>query len=412
MLTINTERFLSLMTAQAQIGKTAEGGVSRPALSLPDIEVRAWFEAEIKARRLAYQVDGAGNQITRLPCASPDAKTLILASHLDSVPDGGRFDGALGVLVAFETMLTLKEAGVNLPFHVEAVNFTDEEGNLLGLFGSRAMTGAITPEALCAPRGGREQLLEGFARVGITDASVLGAKRSMDDIMGYLEVHIEQGTRLTDSGNDIGVVTSIVGIRSFELTFKGRAGHAGTTPMDKRQDAFRAAARFADQAHRAILDNFSPGVVNFGTIQVKPGAFNVIPDTAILGMEFRHGDLDTFNHMQQTLLALAEKVAESLNVTVTADALGDIRPSPMSDYFVDTVEKATESLNLKSTRLMSFAGHDAQSFSGLVDNVIYFVPSVNGVSHHPEELTTDEDCINAANVMLHAVLQLAQQTSP
>ena len=156
MLTINTERFLSLMTAQAQIGKTAEGGVSRPALSLPDIEVRAWFEAEIKARRLAYQVDGAGNQITRLPCASPDAKTLILASHLDSVPDGGRFDGALGVLVAFETMLTLKEAGVNLPFHVEAVNFTDEEGNLLGLFGSRAMTGAITPEALCAPRGGRD----------------------------------------------------------------------------------------------------------------------------------------------------------------------------------------------------------------------------------------------------------------
>lgn len=408
MITINTERFLRLMDAQAEIGRTPEGGVSRPALSQADVEVRQWLEAQIKAQGLDYRIDGAGNQFARLLCAAPNAQTLLIGSHLDSVPDGGRFDGALGVIVALETVLSLKEANVNLPFHVEMVNFTDEEGALTGLMGSRALIGDLDRAMLESPRGGRETLAAGMARIGITDESILGAKRDPATLRGYLEVHIEQGTRLIDAGIDVGVVNSVVGIRSAWLAFHGEAGHAGTTPMDKRRDAFWGAVDFVRSARDMIARDFAPGVVNFGMVEVRPGAFNVIPDTAKLSVEFRHGDLTQFDGMEIALRDLAQQTADAHGLSITYTPVGAIPPAPMSATFIDAIERATNALGLSHTRLMSFAGHDAQSLTAVTDSVMFFVPSVNGISHNPAEYTTPEDCVNAANVMLQTVLQLAQ----
>ena len=407
MLTINEARFLRLMNEQAQIGKTNDGGLTRPALSTTDIEIRNWFQKKVEEYGLVYAIDGAGNQSGILRSDQAKAKTLVIGSHLDSVPNGGRFDGALGVIVALEATLSLKDAGEKLPFHVEVINFTDEEGTLVGLLGSAAFTGLLNEESLAKPRGGRDTLEQGMARVGISDSSILAAKRNPDDIAGYIEVHIEQGTRLEEANLDIGVVSSIVGIRSLWLTFKGEAAHAGTMPMAKRKDAFWGAAQFALSAKEQVMQDFHPGVVNFGDIEIAPGAFNIVPDEVKLGVEFRHGSNETLAKMESMLLNLAQETADNMDLGLSITRMHDIHAAPMSDSYIEAVENACDQLSLKYTRLLSFAGHDAQSMAQIGNSVMYFVPSVDGISHNPKEYTRDADCINAANVMLHTILQLA-----
>lgn len=410
MLTINQDRFLGMMQTQAIIGATEDGGVTRPALSEADIAVRDWFQKQVEANGLIYQMDGAGNQSGIFRSDDPNAKTLIIGSHLDSVPNGGRYDGPLGVISALEATLTLKDAGTKLPFHLEVINFTDEEGSLVGLLGSGALTGELKQASLTVPRGGREVLEAGMARIGIDDASILGATRDPDSIAGYIEVHIEQGTRLEDAQVDIGVVTSIVGIRSLWLVFDGEAAHAGTKPMAKRKDAFWGASQFAMTAKDHIMENFHPGVVNFGAIELAPGAFNIVPNQVKLGVEFRHGETEQLNQMEDALLQIAQETADAMGLALSTIRMHDIEAAPMSEPFVNAVTQACNTLDLSHTQLLSFAGHDAQAMAKITNSVMYFVPSVDGISHNPKEFTRDEDCINAANVMLHSVLQLAQSS--
>ncbi len=407
MLRINDTRFLDLMNEQAKIGRTNDGGLTRPSLSEADIQVRNWFQNQVESHGLDYTMDGAGNQSGILKSDQVDAKTLVIGSHLDSVPNGGRFDGALGVIVALEAALSLKDANKKLPFHVEVINFTDEEGTLVGLLGSAAFTNLLSAESLEKPRGGRDTLERGMARIGISDNSILSATRSPDDIAGYIEVHIEQGTRLEEANLNIGVVSSIVGIRSLWLTFQGEAAHAGTMPMAKRKDAFWGAAQFALTAKAAIIEEFHPGVVNFGDIEIAPGAFNIVPNEVRLGIEFRHGRNETLAEMEATLLKLAQETADKMGLGLSVTRLHDIHAAPMSEAYIQAVESACDQLSLTHTRLLSFAGHDAQSMAQICNSVMYFVPSVDGISHNPKEYTRDEDCINAANVMLQTILQLA-----
>lgn len=407
MLTINETRFLDLMSEQAKIGATVEGGLTRPALSEADLKARAWFQEKVEASDLVYKMDGAGNQSGILKSENPIAKTLVIGSHLDSVPNGGRYDGALGVVVALEAALTLKDANKKLPFHLEVINFTDEEGTLVGLLGSAAFTGLLNQDSLAKPRGGRDTLEQGMTRIGLSDESILAAKRNPDEIEGYIEVHIEQGTRLEEVGLQIGVVSSIVGIRSLWLTFSGVAAHAGTMPMAKRKDAFWGAAQFAITAKDLIMQGFHPGVVNFGDIEISPGAFNIVPDEVKLGVEFRHGSNDTLQEMETALLSLAQETADKMSLNLAVTRMHDIQAAPMSNNYIEAVESACATLSLGHTRLLSFAGHDAQSMAMIGNSVMYFVPSVDGISHNPQEFTRDEDCINAANVMLQTVLRLA-----
>lgn len=407
MLTINRERFLKLMETQSQFGATPEGGVSRPALSAEDILVRNWFKQIIIESRLEYAIDGAGNQSGKLTSSAPDAKTLLIGSHLDSVPNGGRFDGDLGVIAGLEVLLSVKDAGISLPFHVEVMNFTDEEGTLMGLTGSRALIGKLSLEELANPRCGRDYFTAAMQRAGLTDESMLSAKRDSNSLLGYLEAHIEQGTRLEEAGLNIGVVTSIVGIRSYWLTFKGEAAHAGTKPMDKRRDAFWGAAAFALSARGKVMTDFHPGVVNFGRIQLLPGAFNIVPNEVKLGMEFRHGDLPLLDEMETVLLEQAQLVAAEYSLELDIERSDRVTPAPMAESFVSALETASDKLGLSHTRLLSFAGHDAQALAQITQSAMFFVPSVAGISHNPHEFTRADDCINAANVLLQTVLEIA-----
>jgi N-carbamoyl-L-amino-acid hydrolase len=406
-LPINAQRLLDDLQALAQIGATPDGGVSRPALSPADVQGRNWFRARIEAAGLDVRSDGAGNLSAVLPAADPGAPTLLAGSHLDTVPNGGRFDGALGVLAALEALRTLQATGRQFPVQLEATPFTDEEGSVAGFLGSRALTGHLQPAHLEQARGGPDALQDGLRRLDITRHSALSAGREPATLAGFVELHVEQGTRLEDAGIDLGVVTTIVGIRSFRLRFQGQAAHAGTTPMDRRRDALWGAASFVQEARDLVTARFSPGVVNCGNVAVEPGAYNIVPGAATLFLEFRHGDEEILEQMQESLLDLAQRVARRFDLQLSTAAAGQSAPAPMDETMIETVEQAAATLDLSHTRLVSFAGHDAQILSAVTPTALLFVPSVDGVSHNPREFTRDQDVVNGANVVLHTLLRLA-----
>ncbi|MBK9125795.1 MAG: Zn-dependent hydrolase [Chloroflexi bacterium] len=407
-MNINAERLLAAMDEQAAIGRTEDGGLSRMSLSDADLEVREWFAERARAGGLTVRTDGAGNQRAAFASPRPDAPTLLIGSHLDSVPNGGRFDGALGVVAGLEVALTLADARADLPFHVEVVNFTDEEGTRLGLLGSTAMCGILTGETLDSVRLGCAELDAALERVGGSCDTALSAQRDFSDVVGYFEVHIEQGTRLERAGVDVGVVTAIVGIRSYWLTFGGQAAHAGTRPIPDRRDAFMGAAQFGLEARRLVLERFSPGVCNVGAVQVEPGAFNIVPATARIAFEFRHGDPATLDAMEESLLVLAQQAADDHGLSLEITSAGGAEPALMDSRLVETVERAADGAGLSHQRLMSFAGHDAQMLARVTPSVMFFVPCREGISHNPAEYCSPEDCVNAARVMLNSVLLTAE----
>src|SRR2546423_1878530 len=274
--------------ALAAIGATAAGGVDRPSLGDAHLAARAWFLDRAAAEGLETRVDAAGNHSAILRARAPSpAPTLLLGSHLDSVPNGGRYDGALGVVAALHVLLAVRKAGTPLPVTLEAIDFTDEEGPLDGLLGSEALAGRLTEESLRAPRGGREAFVAGLARAGLREDELSLARREPSSLFAYLELHIEQGSRLEHEGAQIGLVTGIVGARSFHLVFRGLATHAGTTPMAGRRDALLAAASFVVAANDLVVRDFPGCVATDGDPRVQPGRFNGIPRTAAGSVEFR-----------------------------------------------------------------------------------------------------------------------------
>jgi N-carbamoyl-L-amino-acid hydrolase len=406
-LTINPERFKADFDALAQIGSTGDGGVNRPCWSEAHLEAQRWWQARAAQAGLQTQRDSAGNCSAVLPSSAANARTLLLGSHTDSVPNGGRFDGALGVLAALEAVRTIKESGVQLPVNLEVIDFADEEGTLVGLLGSSALAGTLSAEALKTPRGGRAALEAGLARAGLTEAGLFNARRDPQTLAGYLELHIEQGPVLVRSAVAIGVVTGIVGIHSFRLTYHGQANHAGTTPMDQRRDAALGAAAFTLTAREMVLRDFPGCTANIGQMQLGPGAFNIIPGEARLALEFRSADPAQLKQLEAALLGLAELVARQYALTLEAEPYSSCTPAPLSAKARAAIAEAADSLALRHTPLHSGAGHDAQSLAPLTEAGMLFIPSRDGVSHSPHEYSDWGACIDGANVLLRAALKLA-----
>jgi N-carbamoyl-L-amino-acid hydrolase len=296
---------------------------------------------------------------------------------------------------------------LTLPYHLEAISFTDEEGSVLGMLGSRALIGQFTPTELTHVRQDSDQLSAGLARLGLTEAGIFSARRAPESLAGFVELHIEQGARLEEAGLQIGVVTAIVGIRSYWLFFKGQAGHSGATPMDKRADALWGAADFVTQAREMVITRFPPGVMNCGQITLAPGSFNIIPAEVRLALEFRHGSEKKLDQMEAALLELAGQIAGKHHLSLSSELTEICRAAPMDNSMMEAVEATATRLGLRQTRLLSLAGHDAQTLSPFTPTALIFVPSAGGVSHSPLEYTRDEDVINGANVLLQTLLVLA-----
>ncbi|MCC6188745.1 MAG: Zn-dependent hydrolase [Anaerolineales bacterium] len=414
-LLVDPDRLQTDFDALSAIGaiadETGARGVHRPSLSPAHLEARRWFLARAADAALETRVDAAGNHSVILRARRQPAPTLLLGSHLDSVPNGGRFDGALGVVAALEALRVIQAAGLDLPVDLEAIDFTDEEGTLVGLLGSSALAGSLAPGALHQPRGGRAVLEAGLARAGLDEARLLTARRDPASLAGYLELHIEQGPRLARGALAIGVVTGIVGITSYRVTFIGRANHAGTTPLDAREDAGLGASAFRLAAHALVTRDYADtgAVVNVGQMNFQPGAFNIIPGQAELALEFRAADARGLDELEDALLGLAGLVARQHGLQLQLEPVGTCAPAPMSPRVEAAISAAAASLALTHAPLVSGAGHDAQSLAPVTPSGMIFVPSRDGVSHSPREYTGWDDCVNGANVLLRAAVKLAEE---
>jgi N-carbamoyl-L-amino-acid hydrolase len=406
-LLINSNRLFDSFSTLSLIGATGDGGVSRVALSRAHLAARDWFRTEAESAGLEFHMDGAGNHSALLACGDKNAQTLLLGSHLDSVPNGGRFDGALGVAAALEVLKTVKENGIRLKVNLEAIDFTDEEGTLVGLLGSSALVGCLHPEALKNPRGGRQNLIEGLKRAGLSEQGIFTAARPKESLAGYLELHIEQGKRLERMGIDIGVVSAIVGIRSYRLSFIGRADHAGSTLMIDRADASLGASAFTLAAREITMRDFSNCVVNVGRMEFAPGVFNIVPARVDLSLEFRSPNEEEFERLDAALMECAKEQAVRFGLEFETECFEKHIPNSMSVEIQRAFTDSCDDLGLSHVSLASGAIHDGQAFDGICPIGMIFVPSVDGASHAPREFTKWEDCVNGANVLLQTVLRLA-----
>lgn len=380
-------------------------GVTRMAWSEELRAANAWLTDRLQALGLAVTVDAAGNVFGRWDAG--DGTPVLVGSHLDSVPHGGRFDGPLGVVSALHAVGALRAAGVQPQRPIWIVSWTDEEGPRFGtgLLGSRAFAGQDVSHYGDRTDAGGSTLPEAMRAFGL-DYARIDEARGVDAIGAYLELHIEQGPRLQDAGIDVGAVTGLVGLMSFDVVFEGQANHAGTTPMDVRRDALCAAARTALAIREQALERTGT-VANVGFVRVEPGASNVIPGRAELIIEMRSGDRAVWEQIPQIVRATAEQAARDEGVAVTCRERHRLEPAAFDAELVAVIEEAAAIECASVTRLFSGAGHDGMSLAGHVPAAMVFVPSVNGISHSPQEYSEPEACAIGTRVLARTLVLLA-----
>ena len=404
---INGQRLLADLASLSKIGRTAEGGVNRPALSRADFQAREWFQTRVEAEDLIFHRDEVGNLSAILPCREKGAQTILCGSHLDTVPNGGRYDGALGVIAGLEVLRTIKEDDIPLQYNVEVISFTDEEGAWHGSLGSLGFTGRIAPVDFERSRGNAGKFKKCLLAAGIKPQEVLNAKRDTTTLKAWVEVHIEQGSRLEETHTDIGIVTEIVGIANIRINFKGRADHSGTTFPSRRKNALLGLANFVLESQKLICDRFPQGVLNCGVVVLEPNVVNIVPAVASITLEVRHPNWDILTKMQDDLLKLAAAISDHEKLILEVDMLDCHPPATMNSLVISAIETACKKTSLTHIRLPSYAGHDTQVMSSITPSGMFFVPSVGGASHCPREFTREEDCIRAGEVLLQTILELA-----
>jgi N-carbamoyl-L-amino-acid hydrolase len=408
-LRINETRFRENFERLSRIGATAEGGVNRPAFSDFHTEARAWFRARALEAGLVFNIDGAANHSATL--RQPGAKqALLLGSHLDSVPNGGRFDGALGVVAALEVLQTIKDANLQLPVHLEAIDFTDEECKYVEFLGSRAFTAQLETQNFRINSDDPDEFEKILIGKGLSTHSLLTCGRDPSTYVGYLELHIEQGSRLEEENLHLGIVTSIVGISSFLMTFKGRADHAGTTPMPSRLNAGLGASAFNITLPKIIEEKFPECVANVGKMVFSPGASNVVPERVEVLCEFRAPDDLRADELNNAIRSAASEVTDQYGLELDISILGRSKAALMDPELQNVIDASARALGLKSMRLASGAGHDAQVLANFISTGMILAPSVAGISHNPKEFTKWEDCVNGANALLGSAIRWAHQT--
>ncbi len=404
---INETRFREDFEKLSSFGKTPNGGVNRPAFSTPHITARQWLKERAQRAGLDVRQDAAGNQIIRYESLNPKARTLILGSHLDSVPNGGKYDGALGVLAGLEVLRVIKENNIALPFHLEAIDFSDEEGTLVSFLGSFAMSGKLRSIDLQYPRGGLKALQKGLKRANIIYEKIPTARRQPNEIAGYLEIHIEQGPILEQAGISIGIVSKISGLKFFELSYLGRAHHAGTTPIIMRRDAGFAAADFILNFYKKIIDEYPDCLGNVGRIQFEPGEYNIVPAIAKLAIELRSPEEAILISIAEEMAGFAQSIASQHKVEYRWEELGERRPVVLDKGLQEIIAQVAHKMGLKTMPIISGAGHDAQSFADICPTGMIFIPSRQGISHAEDEYSEWADCVRGTNLFLQVVLQAA-----
>ncbi|SEP78140.1 N-carbamoyl-L-amino-acid hydrolase [Devosia sp. YR412] len=403
---IRAERIAGDIDALAAITEPGRPWTRR-AFTPMFLEGRKWLEHAMQAAGAVTQVDAAGNLIGTIPGRKPELGTIMLGSHSDTVPDGGRFDGIAGVVVALEVARALRDQNIVLDHTLEIVDFLAEEVSIFGVscIGSRGISGTRPAEWLARQSDG-VTLQQGIAQVG--GRPHLSAQR--DDIKAFLELHIEQGPVLQNEQLDIGVVTAIAGITRVEIIVEGRADHAGTTPMSARKDALTTAAWIAlgvEELGKALASGEEHFAATVGEFEMTPNAANVVPARVRMLIDARaelRDDMERFvDELANGVAAIAEKTGVSVSVP---RIVSDNPPTPCDAGLLNVLDAACESTGARHRRMASGAGHDTAWMARITRAAMIFVPCVDGRSHSADEYASTEDIALGAAVLLDAVKTL------
>jgi len=393
---INLERLKEDIESLSRIGRDPKGGITRPSFSKADLEARDWLKEKIKSAGLALREDGAGNIFGRMEA---EGKTIMAGSHIDTVINGGMFDGSVGVLSALECLRRIKEENLHLSKPLEVASFTDEEGNLVGDFlGSRAFIGLLDREIL--ERGLTQfgtPLADILKGTEFTIEGIMEAHQQRPDIEAFLEIHIEQGTVLETENKSIGIVDCIAGKHYRWCSFLGEASHAGTTPLELRHDAFLGLADFSLKSTQHVATKHYGNMVTIGKISVRPGAFSIVPGQVDFSFEFRSTSKETLNELEKSLFALAEDIASTRGLKFTSKIVDKTDPVSIPPRILNIIKEENKKLEYPFAQILSSAAE-----VGMI-----FIPCEDGISHSPQEMIKWEDLEKGANLLLHVLLKLA-----
>ena len=403
---INLERLKGDIEELARFGRDPRGGITRPSFSQPDREARKWLQKRITEAGLLFRQDGAGNLFGRL---GEKGRAVLVGSHIDTVINGGKFDGSIGVLAGLECLRRLCEECWRPARPLEVVSFTDEEGNLVGDFlGSRAFSGLLNKEEI--EKGmtsfGRP-LKDVLAGSEFSLESILGANEEKPDVEAFLELHIEQGATLDTEEVPIGIVERIAGKNYRWCSFLGKADHGGTTPLELRHDAFLATADLALKGTQLVATKHYGSMITFGKVNVHPGSFSVVPGKVDFSLDFRSSSPETLEALEKQLLALANDIAATRGLQFFSRVVDKTEPVTIPSRILAVLKEECQKLGYPFLALASGAGHDAQIVSRVTDAGMIFIPCLDGISHSPEEMIRFEDLEKGANLLLQALIRLA-----
>jgi N-carbamoyl-L-amino-acid hydrolase len=400
------QRIEALSVHGRPAGGTFANGVSRVAYSDADIAGRQYVLGLMRQAGLEPRIDPAGNIFARRAGRETTLAPIVFGSHIDSVPNGGNFDGDLGSLAALGVMEALATSGVQTRHPLELVVWSAEEGVAFGrgLGASRIVAGDVRPADMDQVWNGMTRA-EALRKIGGAPDRIMEAVRPKGAHHCYLELHIEQGGTLDRAGIPIGVVEGIVAIDRYTATVTGVANHAGTTPMPDRQDALVAASQLTLAVREIVTSRPGRQVGTVGRFEIEPNAPNVIPGVARFTIELRDLSLEKLAGIVEEIRARASQIAAASRTAISIEPLSRNPPAIAAPDVQRAIERAADALGLGHTRLPSGAGHDAQMMAQLSPMGMIFVPSVGGISHSPKELTRWEDCSNGANALLRTILE-------
>lgn len=406
---IDISRLMTDIQRYSEHGRTASGGITRPCFSLEDFIVREMFVDELTALGLEVKIDGAANIWGRLRGSGAKTGALVVGSHLDTVPDGGAYDGALGVLMAIELVRTIQGSGLALDHDLEIVSFTGEEPNdfQVSTIGSRSFTGKLRPEDL------RDVADSGGYKLGTAMAKAGGGLDAFEDMWAmrggkaaFLELHIEQGRRLEAADTPVGLVNGIVGIYRDVVRVHGDPNHAGTTMMEDRTDALTATAELALAVEKVCGEHVGETVGTVGKLEVVPNAANIVPGLVEFVLELRGAAEETIGELRSRVDEEWARIAHRRAVRIERRNILDQKPVDLDPDVVRALEAAARDRGTPYMVMPSMAGHDASHMADIAQTAMVFVRSIGGKSHCPAEQSLAPDIEQAGNVMLEALASM------
>jgi N-carbamoyl-L-amino-acid hydrolase len=407
---VNLERLKSTLLELSRIGFNEEDkGIYRVGFSEADMSARRWLMELLEQEHFRPRMDGAGNVYGCL--GDSDLPTVTLGSHLDTVPAGGLFDGALGVVAALEVLRTCRELELNLNWPLELLATSEEEGRYGGMLGAQAIAGVLTPGVMLNMHDADGNLLsDAMSSAGLEPLGALDARRSPDSMRAFLELHIEQGPVLEKMEKTIGVVDGISGVFKWIIRLIGKADHAGTAPMNMRSDAFMGLADFAHEIPRIIDENGTDrSRLTVGKVELKPGSPHTIPGEALFTLVGRDSDENVMQELCNSCRKSLSAIARRHKLKFEYEQISWLAPMKCDLELVEMLERQAAALEYSFLRMPSGAGHDTQFLSEITRAGLLFVPSVGGVSHSPDEWTHWSDIECGANLLLNAAVALATE---